>query len=89
MSVTEVKVKAGALAALAVSVIGTSVLAGTVTDFVPNLPDVLEVAAYSLINAGLVWLVGFRARSVAGKLSPSTQAALETELQRRVGKTLG
>lgn len=82
MSVTEVKVKAGALAALAASVIGTSLLAGTVTDFVPNLPDALEVAAYSLINAGIVWLAGFRARSVAGKLAPSTIEAAERELRK-------
>lgn len=82
MSVTEVKVKAGALAALAASVIGTSLLAGTVTDFVPSLPDAMEVAAYSLINAGIVWLAGFRARSVAGKLAPSTIEAAERELRK-------
>lgn len=85
MNATELKVKAGALAALAVSVIGTTLLTSTVTDFVPSLPDALEVAAYSLINAGLVWLAGWRARNVAGKLAPSTIEAVEEELRQRAG----
>lgn len=86
-TVTEVKVQAAALAALAVSLLGTSILGSTVTDYVPQLPDLLEAPAYSLIASGVVWLAGFRTRNVAGKLSPSTQAAAEEWLRKqRLGK---
>lgn len=86
MNATEVKVKAAAVAALAVSLAGTALL----TNFdVAILPDWAEVIGYSLVNAGLVWLAGFRTRNVAGKLSPSTIEAVEAELHRRMNKTLG
>lgn len=86
MNATEVKVKAAAVAALAASLAGTALL----TNFdVAILPDWAEVIGYSLVNAGLVWLAGFRTRNVAGKLSPSTIEAVEAELHRRMNKTLG
>ena len=85
VNVTELKVKAAALTALAVSVLGTSFLAGTVTDFVPALPDLLEVPAYSLIASGLVWLAGFKTKNVDGKLAPSTIEAVRRELNKRAG----
>lgn len=80
VNVTELKVKAAALAALAVSVIGGSLLAGTATDFVETLPDWAEVAGFSLIQAGLVWLAGWKTRNVTGKLAQSTIDAAEKEL---------
>lgn len=82
-SITEAKVKAGALMALAVGLIGQGLLAGTVTDYVPALPDFVEVPAYSLIASALVWIAGFVRSSVAGKLAPSTVAAVEAELHNR------
>lgn len=84
VNVTELKVKASAFAALAVSLIGTTILGTTVTDYVPQLPDLIEAPAYSAIAAAIVWLAGFRTRNVAGKLSPSTIEAVEAEVRRRV-----
>lgn len=81
---TELKVKAAALAALVTTLVGASLLAGQVTDFVPVLPDWLEVPAYSLIEAGLVFLAAYRKKNVAGKLAPSTVAAAEAEVRRRI-----
>lgn len=83
-NVTELKVKGAALAALLVSLAGTSFLAVTATDYVHALPDLLEAPAYSLIASGLVWLTGFRTRNVAGKLAPSTVAAVEREVGKRL-----
>ena len=80
---TELKVKAAAIAVLIVTVVGQGLLAGTVTDFVPQLPDVLEVAAYGLIASGVAWLAGFQKKNVEGKLSQSTIDAVEAELHRR------
>jgi len=80
---TELKVKAAALAVLIASIIGQGLLAGTVTDFVPGLPDFLEVGAYSLIASGVAWLAGFQKKNVEGKLSQSTIDAVEAELKRR------
>jgi len=82
--VTELKVKASALAALVVSLAATTLLGTTVTDYVPQLPDVLEAPAYSLIAAAIVWLAGFRTKNVEGKLSPSTIAAAEAEVRKRL-----
>lgn len=81
VNVTELKVKASAFAALAVSLIGTTMLTQFNADF---LPDLIEAPAYSLAAAGIVWFAGFRTRNVAGKLSPSTIEAVEAEVRRRV-----
>jgi len=86
VNVTELKVKAAAIAALVVSLTGTTLLGSTVTDYVPSLPDLLEAPAYSLIASGVVWLAGFRTRNVAGKLAPSTEAAIEAEVRERMGR---
>ncbi len=83
MNVTEAKVKSAAFAVLIVAVIGQGVLAGTVTDYVPSLPDVLEVPAYSLIASAVAWVAGFVKRNVSGKLAPSTIEAVEVELRKR------
>jgi hypothetical protein len=86
VNVTEVKVKASAIAALVVSLVGTTILGTTVTDYVPALPDLLEAPAYSVIAAAMVWLAGFRARNVAGKLAPSTVQAVEEQVAKRLNK---
>lgn len=83
-NVTELKVKASALAVLAVSLVGQGLLAGTVTDYVPQLPDFLEVGAYSLIASGIAWLAGFCTKNVAGKLAPSTMEAVQREVGKRI-----
>jgi hypothetical protein len=80
--IVELKVKAAAWAALLLTLAGESLLAGTVTDFVPSLPDWVEVPAYSLITAATVFLAGFRTRNVTGRLSPSTVEAAEKEFKR-------
>lgn len=80
--IVELKVKAAAWAALLLTLAGETVLASTVTDFVPALPDVLEVPAYSLIASAVVWLAGFRTRNVEGRLAPSTVEAAQKEFGR-------
>lgn len=80
---TETKVKAGALAALIVGVIGQGILGVYATDFVPALPDVFEVPAYSLIASAAVWVAGWTRRSTAGRLAPSTIEAVGSELRKR------
>lgn len=81
---TEVKVKAGALAALVVSLAGTSLLGIVATDYVPMLPDALEAGVLSLLLSGSVWLAGWRARNVAGKLAPSTIEAAEAQVRSKL-----
>jgi hypothetical protein len=83
---TELKTKAAALASLVVVLVGQGLLAGTVTDFVPSLPDWLEVGAYGLIASGVTWLGGYFRSNVAGKLSESTIKAVQEELARRAAK---
>lgn len=83
-SATEAKTKASALAVLIVGLIGQGILAGTVTDFVPKLPDFLEVGAYSAIAAGAAWIVGYVKKSVAGKLSQSTLDAARREVPGKI-----
>lgn len=68
--------------ALVVGLVGQGTLAGTVTDYVPSLPDFIEVPAYSLIATALVWLAGFVKKNT-GSLAPSTVEAVESELRRR------
>ena len=83
-TVTEAKVKASALGVLVVSLVGQSLLAGTVTDFVPKLPDFLEVGAYSVIAAGAAWLAGYVKKNVVGKLAQSTIDAARKEVGKRI-----
>ena len=83
-TVTEAKVKASALGVLVVSLVGQSLLAGTVTDYIPSLPDALEVSAYSLVAAGSAWLFGFIKKNVEGKLAQSTIDAARKEVGKRI-----
>jgi len=83
-TVTEAKVKAGAFGVLVVALVGQSLLAGTVTDYIPQLPDALEVTAYSLVAAGASWFGGWIKRSVSGKLSQSTIDAARAEVGKRI-----
>jgi hypothetical protein len=83
MSTVELKVKSAAWAALLVTLAGETILGTTVTDFVPSLPDWLEVPAYSLITSGVVFLAAFRRKNVAGKLAPSTIEAAEAEFRKQ------
>lgn len=80
---TEVKVKAGAYATFAVTLVGMVLLSTTVTDFVPALPDWLEAPAYSLVAALVSFLGGYNTRSKPAELSPSTIEAVKKWLSER------
>jgi hypothetical protein len=79
-NIAESKTKAAAFAALLVSLVATSFLGTTATDYVNALPDVLEAPAYSLIAAALVYVAGFR-KANTGALAPSTIDAAERYLR--------
>jgi hypothetical protein len=79
-TVTEAKTKASAFTVLVVALVGQSLLAGTVTDFIPKLPDSLEVTGYSLVAAGAAWFGGWIKKSVSGKLAQSTIDAARREV---------
>jgi hypothetical protein len=78
----EAKVKASALATFVVTLVGTTWLATTATDFVPQLPDLLEAPAYAVIAAGISFLAGYRKSNVEGRLSPSTLEAAEAWIRK-------
>jgi hypothetical protein len=78
----EAKVKAAALATFIVSLLATSFLATTATDYVHALPDVFEAPAYSFLAAAATWIAGYSKKSTDGKLAPSTLEAAQAWIEK-------
>jgi hypothetical protein len=69
---TEIKVRVAAVATFVATLVGTTLLQTSATDWVKDLPAWLQVPAASLILAGITWLSGRQAKSKPDYLSPST-----------------
>lgn len=73
---TERKTKAASVATFVGSTVLLSVLATVDTDMINQLPDWLEVPAYSLIVSAVAWLTGHQTRHRPGSMSRSAVEAV-------------
>lgn len=60
------------LATFVATLVGTSLLQTSATDFLKDLPPWLQAPGAALVLAGITWLSGRQAKSKPDYLSPST-----------------
>lgn len=85
MNKTELKVKAAAWAAFAVSTVGVTLLQSWTPGWIEGLPLWLQAPAAGVVLAGVTWLAGWATRTRPANLSQSTIDAVQAWLRKRSG----
>lgn len=80
---TEIKVRVASLATFVATLVGTTLLQTSATDFLKGWPDWVQAPGAALILAGITWLSGRAAKSKPDYLSTSTIEAAKAWIAAR------